>query len=60
MQVIKKKVTILCTSYKQRYMGYLKLIYKCLPDDMYAELTRKRILYVEIIHVYGNVHVIVV
>jgi len=41
-------------------MGYLKFIYKCLPDDMYAELTRKRILYVEIIHVYGNVHVIVV
>ena len=47
-------------SYKQRYMEYLKLIYKCLLDDMYAELTRKRILYVEIIHVYGNVHVIVV
>jgi hypothetical protein len=46
--------------YKLRYEGQLKLIYKWLSDEMYVELTRMRILYGDIIYVYGKVHVTVV
>ena len=47
-------------SNKLRYEGYLKLIYRCLSNDMYVKLTRKRILYGEITYIYGKAHVIVV
>ena len=39
--------------------GYLKLICRCLSNDMYTKLTRKRILYGDITYVYGKTYVIV-
>ena len=45
---------------KLRYEGYLELIYKCLLDDMYTELTRMRILYCDITCVYEKAHMMVV
>ena len=47
-------------SYKLRYERYLKLICRCLLDNIYTELTYKRILYGEITYVYEKTHVIVV
>ena len=43
-------------SYKLKYKRYLKLIYKCLLDDINIELTRKRISNGEIIYVYRKAH----
>ena len=40
-------------SHKLRYDGYLKLIYRCLSDDIYIEL----ILYRKIICVNKKIHV---
>ena len=45
-------------SHKLRYERYLKLIYRCLLDDMYTKLTRVRISYEEITCVYEKVHVL--
>jgi hypothetical protein len=47
-------------SYKMKYKGYLELIYRCLLNVMYSELTGKRISYEEITYVYEKAHVIVV
>ena len=47
-------------SHKLGYKRYLKLICKCLLDDMYTELTRMRISYKEITCVYEKTHVTVV
>jgi hypothetical protein len=47
-------------SYKLRYERSLKLICRYLSDDIYTELTFKRILYGEITYVYGKAHMIVV
>jgi hypothetical protein len=41
-------------------MGYLELIYRCLLEDMYAEMTCKKISFEEIIYVYKNIHLIIV
>jgi hypothetical protein len=43
-----------------RYARYLELIYRCLLDDMYIELTCMRIIHEEITRIYGKTHVIVV
>ena len=37
----------------------MELIGRCMIDDMYIKLTRKRILYGEIIYVYKKAFVIV-
>ena len=37
----------------------MELIGKCMMDDIYTKLTRKRILYGEIIYVYKKAFVIV-
>ena len=47
-------------SYKLRYERYLELIYKCLSNNLYTELTHKIIQYGEITYVYGKTHVTVV
>jgi len=47
-------------SYKLRYEGYLELICKCLSEDMYTKLTCIRILYGEIICIYGEAYMTVV
>ena len=47
-------------SHKLRYERYLKLIYRCLSNNMYTNLTYIRILYGENIHVYGKTHMIVI
>ena len=46
--------------YMSRYKEYLKLIYKCLLNDMYTELAHMRISYREIAYVYVKAHVTVV
>jgi hypothetical protein len=38
-------------SYKLKHEKYLKLIYRCLLDDIYTELAHKIILYEEITYV---------
>jgi hypothetical protein len=47
-------------SHKLRYEGYLKLICRCLSDDMYIKLTHVRISYRVISCVYGKSHIKVV
>ena len=47
-------------SYKLRYEGHLKLICRCLSDDMYTKLNRMRTPYGDIIYVYGKAHMTVV
>jgi hypothetical protein len=49
-------IRVYCYSHKPRYERYLKLIYKCLLDDMYTELSRKKIQYGEIIYIYRKAH----
>ena len=46
-------------SYKLRYEGYLKLICRCLSNNMYTELTRNRIIYGAITYIYEKTHMIV-
>ena len=47
-------------SHKLRYKGYLKLICKCLSDNIYNELTCIRIPYRKITCVCGKTHMMVV
>ena len=47
-------------SHKLRYEGYLKLICRCLSDNMYIKLTHVRISYRVISCVYGKSHIKVV
>jgi hypothetical protein len=47
-------------SHKLRYGEYIKLMCRCLLDDMYNELTRMKISYGEITYVYENAYVIIV
>ena len=47
-------------SHKLGYEEYLELIYRCLLNDMFIELTCIRILYVEITYIYEKTHVTIV
>jgi hypothetical protein len=47
-------------SHKLIYEKYPELICRCLLDDMYIELTHKRISYEDITYIYRKIHVIIV
>ena len=47
-------------SHKLGNEGYLELIYRCLSDDIFTELTRIRISQGKIICVYKKAHVMIV